>query len=124
MKYPKNQKFPTGLKWVIAYLIYNIIGGIILFFFGEYLGKSFNSTYLLIQIIGYSILSFGIIKLNNLSRIATIIFLISIPTIQLFYFRNFKGFTIWPLVFSGLVIYYLAKPEVERLFTKKIYTRK
>ena len=123
MKSKKNQKFPKGLMWVIAYLIYNVIAGIIIFFFGKYLGRSFNSTYLLIQIICYLILSFGIIKLNNLSRIATIIFLILTQAIQLIYFRNFKNFTIWPFVISCFLIYYLTKPEVERLFTK-IYIHK
>ncbi len=124
MKSQKRQKFPTGLKWVIAYLIFNIIGIITVLFFGKYLGKSYNSVYLLIQLICYSILSLGIIRLNNLSRIATIIFLISIPTIRLIYFKDFKNFTIWPLVFLFLVIYYLTKPEVEQLFHKKIYTRR
>jgi len=111
-------KFPTGLKLVIAYLILNVFGIIFVFFFGKHLGGSYNVAYLLIQLICYSLLSWGIIKLNNSARIATIILLVLILVIRIFYFKNHRAI-VWTIIFSGLVIYYLTKPEVELLFTKK-----
>ena len=121
MKYKKlreEQKVPTGLKLVITYLILNIIGIMVVLFLGKYLGKSYNPVYLIIQLICYSLLLIGIIKLNNSARIATIIFLIFILTIRIFYFKDYNGI-IWSFIFSGSVIYYLTKSEVESLFTKK-----
>lgn len=123
MKFQKKQKFPTGLKWVIAYLILNVIGMIVVLFFGKYLGITYNIVYLLIQLICYSLLTLGIIRLNNSARIGTIIFLVFILFIRVFYFKNYNAI-VWSLIFSGLVIYYLTKPEVELLFRKKIYTQK
>ena len=115
-------RFPTGLKWVIAYLIYNAFGMVFVFFFGKYLGISYNTTYLLLQLVCYSLLAWGIIRLNNSARIATISFLVLILAIRI-YLQNYRAI-LWSFIFVGLVIHYLTRPEVELLFTKKIYSHR
>lgn len=115
----KQQKFPTGLKWVIAYFIFNIIMMSILFFFGDIIGipESTHNPILIIQAVGYIVILIMILKFYEIGRIATIGYLLLLMAVQ--WILSHK-FSLGGIVISFIIIYYLTKPEVKNLFKNKV----
>jgi len=65
--------------------------------------------------IGYAFVLYGLLKKSEIGRLFTVLYLFGIMVYQIAIIQNPRFFG---LVFSGLVIYYLTRPEVIKMFNK------
>ncbi len=108
-----NEETPVGFKWVVGYIVYNILGAGLIFTYGDVFGLNYEEVPIFIQMVGYMLVLYGLLKKSEMGRLFTILYLFGIMAYQIVIIQHSRFFG---LIFSGMVIYYLTKPEVIKIF--------